>query len=336
MSIFLRNGIWWLYVTDPDGKRIRRSTRTTDEKAALEFHDKFKHELWRVNRIGDKPERFWDDACIRWLTEKADKKSIEKDKERIRNLGRLRGMRLSQLSRDFIMSTVNALTCGNSTKNRYLALVRSILNKCQGEWEWIDKAPKLTLFSEPKKRIRWLTQYEAQKLIAALPEYLGYVAEFALMTGLRRANIFDLSWSQIDLSRGVAWVYADQTKSGRPLGVPLNQRAIELIKMQTGKHPTLVFTRDGLPILAISNLTWKRALKKANIDDFRFHDLRHTWASWLVQSGVPLMDLKEMGGWESISMVQKYAHLAPEHLQRHADLICTFTPQQRKKTYLDA
>ncbi|MFC3875089.1 tyrosine-type recombinase/integrase, partial [Neisseria musculi] len=66
---------------------------------------------------------------------------------------------------------------------------------------------------------------------------------------------------------------------------------------------------------------WKKALEAVGIEDFRWHDLRHTWASWLVQSGVSLYALKEMGGWENIEMVQKYAHLAPEHLHRHAGLL---------------
>jgi integrase len=66
------------------------------------------------------------------------------------------------------------------------------------------------------------------------------------------------------------------------------------------------------------NNAWNIGLKKAGIEDFRFHDLRHTWASWLIQSGVPLSALQEMGGWESIEMVRRYAHLAPNHLTEHA------------------
>ena len=66
------------------------------------------------------------------------------------------------------------------------------------------------------------------------------------------------------------------------------------------------------------NRAWNSACKRAGIEDFRFHDLRHTWASWLIQSGVPLSVLQEMGGWESIEMVRRYAHLAPNHLTEHA------------------
>lgn len=70
-----------------------------------------------------------------------------------------------------------------------------------------------------------------------------------------------------------------------------------------------------------SNKAWRSALKRAGIEDFRFHDLRHTWASWLVQSGVPISALQEMGGWESVEMVRRYAHLSPNHLTEHAKQI---------------
>jgi len=77
----------------------------------------------------------------------------------------------------------------------------------------------------------------------------------------------------------------------------------------------------GARVKSISSRVWREALEKAGITDFRRHDLRHTWASWLVQQGTPLAALKEMGGWESVEMVQRYAHLAPEHLSQHARLI---------------
>lgn len=73
-----------------------------------------------------------------------------------------------------------------------------------------------------------------------------------------------------------------------------------------------------------ANTAWRAALRRAGIENFRFHDLRNTWASWLVQSGVPLSALQEMGGWESIEMVQRYAHLAPSHLTQHAMQIDSF------------
>ena len=89
------------------------------------------------------------------------------------------------------------------------------------------------------------------------------------------------------------------------------------------RNKKYVFVSDVTkrPIESVNSKTWNKALETAEIADGRWHDMRHTWASWLVQSGVPLMDLKEMGGWETLEMVQRYAHLAPQHLHKNAVLL---------------
>ncbi|MBP6116368.1 MAG: site-specific integrase [Neisseriaceae bacterium] len=352
MSIYLRNGIWHIYIVTSSGKRIRRSAKTSSEVAAQELHDKLKHDLWRIERLGDKPKYTWDEACIRFIQEKAHKKSLDDDKQKMRLLVQFRGMLLIDITRDFIMNTISRLSCGNSTKNRYLTLIRTILNLCAGAWEWIDKAPKLTLYKEPKRRIRWLTKTEACRLISVLHRVYADLAEFSFMTGLRQSNALSLEWSQVDLDRGVAWIHADQTKSGMPIGVPLNQIAIDVLRrrmaiarahkmllesmpkhqQQSRDFTRFVFVSDltKRPLTSIGSNIWQKALAEAGIENFRWHDIRHTWASWLVQSGVGLLELKEMGGWESIEMVQKYAHLAPQHLHKNAVLLengyATFTP----------
>ena len=322
MPIYQRDNIWYIDIQTASGKRIRRSTGTTDKIQAQEYHDQIKHQLWRQERVGERPTYTWDEAALRWITEMADKKSIDSDKGKIRRLTAFRGLFLDDMDRDFIMRTINARNCSKSTKNRYLALVSAILNKAEKEWEWIEKAPFLKKHKEPKKRIRWLTPDEANRLIAALPPHLAKAAAFSLLTGLRQGNVLGLTWQQIDLQRGVAWIWGDQTKSGRDLGVALNQGAIRILQSQLGAHHEFVFTnKRGGQIKSISNRDWKIALEKANITNFRWHDLRHTWASWLVQRGVPLAILQEMGGWESIEMVQRYAHLSPTHLHQHALLL---------------
>ncbi|WP_245608495.1 tyrosine-type recombinase/integrase [Stenoxybacter acetivorans] len=310
-------------LTTQGGKRIRYSLNTQDKRQAQELHDKIAHEQWRVEKLGDKPKYTWDEAAARWIKEKQHKRSINDDKTKIRRLATLRGIPLELLTRDFVMKMVAELPCGDSTKNRYLTLIRSVLNKCSGEWEWLDKAPKFTLYREPKKRIRFLTREEADRLILSLPELYADLAEFSFMTGLRQTNVLHLAWSQIDLNRRIAWIHADQSKSGRPIGVPLNNRAVSVLERRFGAHKTFAFVneRTQKPLNGICSKTWKEALQKAGLTDFRWHDIRHTWASWLIQSGVPLMDLKEMGGWESIEMVQKYAHLAPMHLHKNAVLL---------------
>ena len=158
----------------------------------------------------------------------------------------------------------------------------------------------------------------------------------ALSTGLRQGNIKDLLWSQVDLSRKVAWVHADQAKGRRDIGVPLNAHALEVLTRRQGSHHTHVFTFDGQPIANVNTKAWQQALKRAGIEDFRWHDLRHTWASWHIQNGTPLYALQEMGAWQSTAMVRRYAHLAPVHLAPHADALAnvigdTLTAQGQKE-----
>jgi integrase len=98
---------------------------------------------------------------------------------------------------------------------------------------------------------------------------------------------------------------------------------VEIITKQLGKHPTHVFTYKGNTIFQVSTKTWYAAQKRAGIENFRWHDLRHTWASWHVQNGTPMFALQEMGGWESPEMVRRYAHLAADHLAPYAERLCS-------------
>jgi integrase len=117
-------------------------------------------------------------------------------------------------------------------------------------------------------------------------------------------------------------VHPDQTKVRKAIPVPLNAGAVVIIRRQTGKHPTRVFSYQGRPIRQVSTKAWSAALKRAGITDFRWHDLRHTWASWHVQNGTPLHALQELGGWGSSEMVRRYAHFSAEHLAPCADRLC--------------
>lgn len=333
MSIYIRNGVWWCYITRPDGKRVRRSLKTADETKAQELHDKIKHELWRVEMMGDKPKHTLTEACVRWLNEKHKKKSLNEDKRYIKFfLNELpKNVTLERITADMVKFPVLNLrkkpgrygkTATDATLNRYLAFMRSLLRAAE-EWGWIDRAPIIKLLKEPRRRIRWLKPEEAARLIAELPEHWRPIVRFALATGLRKSNILNLRWEEVDMVRGIAWVHPDEAKGGRAIGVALNGVALDVLRAQVSVHPEFVFVNEktGKPFDASGNKSWGKALKRAGIEDFRFHDLRHTWASWLVQSGVGLAELQEMGGWESVEMVRKYAHLAPDHLRNHAGKI---------------
>jgi integrase len=210
-----------------------------------------------------------------------------------------------------------------SAVNDVLSTLRSLLYRARDEWEWAETVPKIKLLSEPPGRVRWLTRGEADKLIAELPSHLAVLAEFSLQTGLRRANATHLEWAQVDLDRKTAWFYADQTKNAKALAVPLNERAIEILVSQRAaqqEQPSRwVFPWRGKPLIQTCTKAFRAALKRAGILDFHWHDLRHTWASWHVQNGTPLHVLQELGGWSSLKLVQRYAHLSGEHLRSWVD-----------------
>jgi integrase len=206
----------------------------------------------------------------------------------------------------------------NATVNRVLSLIRSVLRRACNDWEWLLRVPYFRLLPEPTRRVRFLSRVEAVQLLHELPVHLSDMAAFTLSTGLRRANVTGLLWSQVNLTMRQAWIHPDQAKARKAIAVPLNDDAYMLIAKQTGKHKTHVFSYEGKPITQVSTAAWYKALKRCGIEDFRWHDLRHTWASWHAQAGTPLFVLQELGGWESTEMVRRYAHLTVGHLAEYA------------------
>ncbi|MGZ8094993.1 MAG: tyrosine-type recombinase/integrase [Methylosarcina sp.] len=322
MSIYKRKETWWIQFTAPDGRRIQQTAGTQIKQEAQELHDRLKAEAWRVKNLGDKPRYTWQEAVIRWLTEQSHKKSIRDDKMHLRWLNQhLKSTKLDEINRAKIDAIKSAKLCegvSNATVNRMLALIRSILNSAKNNWEWLETVPTVKLLPEPKKRLRWLTKEEARRLLTELPEHLEAMARFTLATGLRESNVTGLQWSQIDMLRRCAWIHADQAKAEKAIGVPLNDEALAIIQLQVGRHDMYVFTYEGEPVTRANNHAWRKALVRAGISDFRWHDLRHTWASWHVQNGTPLHVLKELGGWAELTMVLRYAHLSSKHLAEYA------------------
>ena len=324
MSLSKRGKTWWISFTTPSGERIRRSAATESKVQAQELHDKLKAESWRIAKLGDKPKRTWDEAAYKWLMESQLKKSHREDVSKISWLQNyFRGKYLDELTRDVIAKVGELKFKGTSpaTANRLLALIRAILRKAALEWDWIDKPPVIKLYRESKRRVRYLTPLQANTLLQELPEHLADMVRFSLATGLRRANVTKLEWSQVDIARRVAWIHGDQAKAGKPIHVTLNVTAIDVLTKQIGKHPKAVFTYKGKPVTQVNTKAWYKALERAGIENFRWHDLRHTWASWLTQQGVPLNVIQEMGAWESSEMVKRYAHLAPEQFAKHARVV---------------
>ncbi|EKN6106282.1 site-specific integrase [Yersinia enterocolitica] len=364
MALKQRYGVWHCDFVTAGGKRIRQSLGTTDKREAQELHDKLKSDMWRADKIGEAPIKLFEEACLRWIIEKGHKKSLDADKSKIGFfLPIFKGKPLSSITNEQIQSAVAGMTnrklrdnwekqrdrltrlgkpvppfkpspVSQSTRYSHQAFMRSLLRIAANEWQWLDSAPNVKARQPKNRRIRWLTHEEARRLVSEMPDHFKPVVLFALATGLRRSNILDLEWSQIDIQKKIAWIHPEDAKGGRAIGVALNDTACSVLRGQIGKHNRWVFVHVSSSVKPDGKLTpeirkmrvdgnkaWKAGLKRAGIEDFRFHDLRHTWASWLVQSGVPLSALQEMGGWESIEMVRRYAHLSPIHLTQHAKQI---------------
>lgn len=328
MSLYKRKDSpnWWVKITPLNGKPIQESTGTPDRIKAQEYHDKLKAALWDRERLGIKPKRSWREAVVRWLEETSDKATHKEDKKKLlwlhMHLGELN---LDDINLDMIdrIRSAKLKEASKGTTNRYLALVRAILRRARDEWEWIEKMPKVRLFKESNSRERSLTVEQAKALLKELPEHQREMALFALATGLRQSNVMRLEWEQVDVVRRHAWVRAQNSKNRHPISVPLNDTAIGVLLRQQGKHAERVFTFQGNPINSVNTKAWHAARKRAGIEDFRWHDLRHTWATWQRQAGTPTHELQRLGGWRTGAMVERYAHLAPDHLAHAADRLDT-------------
>ena len=353
MSLFKRKGSnnWYYKLYPPGGGTpLQGSTGTCDRTQAQEYHDRLKVDLWNQAKLGQRPRYTWNDAVVRYVEARADRSSIETTKTHLRWLDRrLAGVELAAIGLDRIETVAAAKrmerrtvktregvkelpgTVSAGTVRRVVGVLVAVLNAA-AEWGWIDAAPKMKRRKGTAKRIRWLTPAEAERLLGELPDHLADMARFALETGLRRANVTGLQWSQVDLVRRVAWIHPDQAKARKAITVPLSETAVAILRRQFPKprlpeHVDSVFVYRGAPVYQTVTAAWRKALARAQISNFRWHDLRHTWASWHVQRGTPLQVLKELGGWETMEMVQRYAHLSAGHLAQWV-VPLTETPEQ--------
>ena len=199
--------------------------------------------------------------------------------------------------------------------NRPLALLRHLLRLAHEEWGVLAGVPKIRPEKEPQGRLRWLTEAEAGALLAACRKSrnaaLADLVEFAMFTGVRRGEALGLTWDRVDRARGV--VRLEVTKSGLRREVPLNTNADAVLASRWTDGATgAVF---GSQKWNSFRSAWEAALAAAGIEDFRFHDLRHTFASWLVQRGRTPKEVQIALGHQTPTMTNRYTHLAPDHLR---------------------
>lgn len=270
----------------------------------------------------------FDDAITEYL---AARRHREQDSERDRyTLKHLRshfaGKRLAGLKRVQIRTYITArLDAGVkiSTVRRELRLFCAAINFVRVEHDLHDlpnPVARLRLAkSEP--RVRWITREQAAKLVKeaehdAPRPHLAMFIRLALNTGCRRGELLDLEWSRVDLERGCFLLEARHTKGRRRRLVPLNAEAIKALgtlagwQGEKGLQTPWVFGWERGKITTFKT-AWTSALKRAGIENFRIHDLRHTFASWLVMQGESIYVVKELLGHACITQTEIYAHLAP-------------------------
>lgn len=300
MSIYKRGSTWWLYVTDPiTGERIRESTGERERARAQRVHDEFKAELWKRRRSG--PTLFA--ALDAWAKGKG-----EPDRCRVGKLKRLLQDGPIELDDDALAKVPHGTP---GTYNRYLNVLAA------AGVPGLKKKRK----KAPKGRIRWLTAEEWTALRKALPDRWRLMADFAVATGVRQANVFWLEWSKVDLVRKRAWIQPEDAKAGEPIAIPLSDAALEVLRKQVGKSAVWVFPQaDGNPLPKLKNRDWKAVVKDADIAYCTWHDLRHTWATWHLMNDppTPLEVLQKLGGWRDLRMVMRYAHLAQSYVDQYA------------------
>lgn len=206
------------------------------------------------------------------------------------------------------------------TVNRYLAVLSRALNLAVREWGWLTDSPMRNFerMKEPQGRIRFLSDDERTRLLNFCKEqeysHLYDVVLLALSTGMRQGEILGLTWSQVDLERG--WILLEKTKNQDRRGIPLVGPALEAIKSRSERRTddeSLLFPPLRGEGLASIRKAWNTTLVKAEIPNFKFHDLRHSAASTLLMSGASLGEIADVLGHRTLAMVKRYSHIADEH-----------------------
>lgn len=214
-----------------------------------------------------------------------------------------------------------------STVTRYIAALSHCYSIAMREWGWVDDNPvrKVSKPREPEGRLRFLSDDERNRLLTACKEsrnpHLYPVVVMALSTGMRRSEILELTWDRVDLERQVVILRPENTKTSTARAVPIAGQALselrELHRTRRRIDTQLVFPaqtptdRSSRPIDI--RTAWCRALARAEIENFRFHDLRHTAASHLAMSGATLAEIAEVLGHKTLQMVKRYSHLTEAH-----------------------
>jgi integrase len=328
MGLYKRGSFWWMRFSF-QGKQIRRSTETTDKKLAEKIYHKVLGELsdgdWWERLPGE--EKTLSELFEKYLNEHSKPNKSEKSCVRDRGImGRILkefgDVTLVEISaRQISEYKVRRRTEGASaaTVNKELSLLRHVFETAV-VWEWLSDNPAARIPKEKVKNTieRWLSAEEEERLLKACPDWLREIVVFALNTGFRQGEILSLNWKQVDWSKK-AILFWEQKNGGRDC-VPVNGPAVQVLNRQAQIRrlgcDLVFFTSNGTAYTARNVIrSFANACRMANVENFRFHDLRHTFATRLIHAGVDMYTVQRLGRWKSLSMVMRYAHHSPESLR---------------------
>jgi len=331
MGLYKRGSVWWMSFINPNtGKQKRRTTETEDKEQAIRIFDKIKGQIaegkW-FEQIPGEDIKFRE-LMERYLEEysavqKAPKSHLRDKSLKKHLLGHFADLVLTQITpRQIAEYKVKRRSekAAPRTINMELALLSHSFTIAIREWEWVSENPvkKVTREKVHNNMERWLTPDEESRLLNASPEWLRDIINYAIHTGFRMSEILELRWGQIDMARRTVTISEQKNRGVDTL--PLSETIMNLLtKKAKGRAEGSELVFPSLSGTRISNRNlfraFRSALDKAKITGFRFHDLRHTFATRLVQNGVDLYAVQKLGRWKNTSMIMRYAHHYSESLR---------------------
>lgn len=340
MSLYKREDSphWWANIRVPGHPRLRVSTDTADRKEAERVHDELRAELWKKPRRPTGSPRL-STVVLKWcMAEHRGTPDIQSIKKFLLEYGD-RPVAQAAQDRDGIDKALRSFVKTSGTYTRYRNRLHAIFQLAKDEG-LIEEVPSLrkweTIRTQPH---RWVSQDKFPDLLRELAPHQRPMVLFAVHTGLRQANVLGLTWDCVDLERRIVVIHAIDTKANKTHTAPLNDTALSVLQGQLGLHKTHVFVYRGKPITEIKT-SFQKACIRAGLGEerieanklnksgqsrfyrgLRWHDLRHTFASWHAQSGTPPQVIKELGGWSSMQMLERYMQLAPSFVASFANNI---------------
>jgi integrase len=339
--------IYWMSFT-ANGEAYRRSTGTSDPKLATQIYAKVQTQIIEGKwfEIDESRQRTFDEMMDRYLREHSQinktQESYANDKNYIRHLSKaFSGLTLDKITPKRI-AEYKSLRIKEGAKPQTLKHEMTCLNHAfnlsMKEWEWINFNPcqRVKMPKVNNQIDRWLTYDEEERLLNACYDrpWLKDVIRFALNTGMRQGEIMRLKWPDVDIFRKTAILL--KTKNNERRTVPLNQTVIDILK---GKAKVVsvtgyVFTHNNQPLTKrVIQKQFSTSMKRARITSFRFHDLRHTFATRLAQSGkVDIYTISKLLGHKDIRMTQRYAHHCPESVRYGVDILDNLNVQHYNRS----